>query len=114
MADDPGAADTVAGWYFDEWGKNGERFSLDFVREKVSASINHNKPPLIILVVASEHRRRGVESLLLSALMQDLPANVNKVKVNNIDHSGTGMRQFVENAGAEWVIDQYEMKYRLR
>lgn len=36
---------------------------------------------LMSLVVASEHDCRGVESLLLSALMQDLPANVNKVKI---------------------------------
>lgn len=36
---------------------------------------------LMSLVVASEHRRRCVESLLLNALMQELPANVNKVKI---------------------------------
>ena len=68
---------------------------------------------LMSLVVTAGHRRRGVASLLLNALMVDLPGRVNKVKITNIDHSDTGMKKFIESAGAKWVIDQFEMEYRL-
>ncbi len=31
--------------------------------------------------------------------------------VDPVIHSDPAMRFFVENAGAEWVVDQYEMAY---
>jgi ribosomal protein S18 acetylase RimI-like enzyme len=69
---------------------------------------------IMCLLVEKDHRRRGVASSLLQALMADLqlPPGTDKVKINNIDHVDTGMRALLEKAGAHWVIDQYEMEYR--
>ncbi len=69
---------------------------------------------LMSLVVDKDFRRQGVASALLKALMADLhlPPDVDRVKINNIDHSDLALRAFVENAGAVWVVDQYEMAYR--
>jgi ribosomal protein S18 acetylase RimI-like enzyme len=67
---------------------------------------------IMSLVVDVRHRRRGVASTLLKALMTDLPEGIDVVKVNNIDHSDQAMIAFFKKAGAKWVIDQYEMEYR--
>ena len=67
---------------------------------------------IMSLVVSRDFRRQGVASTLLKALMADLPGGVDKVKINNIDHSDKAMRAFFEKAGADWVIDQFEMEYR--
>jgi ribosomal protein S18 acetylase RimI-like enzyme len=67
---------------------------------------------IMSLVVSKDFRRQGVASALLNELMADLPEAVDKVKINNIDHSDKVMRAFFEKAGAEWVIDQFEMEYR--
>jgi len=68
---------------------------------------------LMSLVVDKHFRRQGVASVLLKTLMADLqlPECTDRVKINNIDHSDLAMRAFIENAGAEWVVDQYEMAY---
>jgi GNAT superfamily N-acetyltransferase len=46
------------------------------------------------LVVRKEFRRQGVASNLLNALMADLPAGVDIVKIDNIDRSDTSMLAF--------------------
>ena len=67
---------------------------------------------IMSLVVNKDYRRQGVASALLNSLMADLPEGVDKVKINNVDHSDKAMRAFFEKAGADWVIDQFEMEYR--
>jgi len=67
---------------------------------------------IMSLVVARDFRHQGVASSLLNALMADLPGNVDKVKISNIDFSDKAMLAFFEKAGAEHVIDQFEMEYR--
>lgn len=68
---------------------------------------------IMCLVVDREFRRQGVASALLAFLMKDLclPDGTDRVKINNIDHSDTAMRALLEKAGAEWLIDQFEMEY---
>lgn len=70
---------------------------------------------IMCLVVEPGYRRRRVASALLNFLMEELrlPDGADRVKINNIDHSDTAMRAFFEKAGADWVIDQYEMEYLL-
>lgn len=69
---------------------------------------------IMCLVVERGFRRQGVATALLENLMKDLhlPEGTDRVKINNIDHSDAAMRAFFEQAGADWVIDQYEMEYR--
>lgn len=71
---------------------------------------------IMCLVVDRDFRRQGVATSLLKALLADLrlPAGNHRVKITNIDHSDTGMRAFFEQAGAKWVIDQFEMEYRFQ
>ncbi|MCW8925600.1 MAG: GNAT family N-acetyltransferase [Xanthomonadales bacterium] len=68
---------------------------------------------IMCLVVDREFRRRGVASSLLKSLMTDrrLPAGTDRVKINNIDHCDHAMRAFFVKAGADFVIDRYEMEY---
>jgi GNAT superfamily N-acetyltransferase len=67
---------------------------------------------LMSLVVIRDFRHQGVASALLKALMADLPESVDKVKIINIDHADKAMLAFFEKAGAQWVIDQFEMEYK--
>jgi GNAT superfamily N-acetyltransferase len=69
---------------------------------------------IMSLVVIKPFRRQGVASSLLKTFMADLPVGVDTVKINNIDKSDKASLAFFENAGAEWVIDQFEMEYRFR
>ena len=66
---------------------------------------------LMSLVVVSDSRRMGVASSLMEALLLCLPEGADKVKVINIDHGDLGMLEFMEKAGAQHVINQFEMKY---
>jgi ribosomal protein S18 acetylase RimI-like enzyme len=70
---------------------------------------------IMCLLVKRDARRQGVASTLLKTLMADLrlPPGTDKVKINNIDHSDTALRAFFEGAGAQWVIDQFEMEFSL-
>ena len=54
LADEPGAAKTVARWYFDEWCKDTGRYSLEFIQKKVSGAINRDQAPLIVLAKESD------------------------------------------------------------
>jgi len=54
LADDPSASDIVAKWYFDEWCRDSGRYSEAEVRKKVSASVNKNKAPLLVLAKDNE------------------------------------------------------------
>lgn len=67
---------------------------------------------IMSLVVNKDFRRRGVASALLETLMADLPDGVDTVKIPNIDSSDKTMLVFFEKAGAERVVDQFEMEYR--
>jgi ribosomal protein S18 acetylase RimI-like enzyme len=69
---------------------------------------------IMCLIVDRGFRRQGVASALLQALMADLwlPEGVDCVKINNLDRSDTATLAFFERAGAQWVIDQYEMECR--
>jgi len=54
LADEPNAAITVAQWYFDEWCKDTGRHRFEFVQEQVSAAINRDQAPLIVLAKESD------------------------------------------------------------
>ncbi len=64
------------------------------------------------LVVFKDFRRQGVASSLMQSLVAELPAQVDVVKIVNVDRSDKAMLSFCEKAGPQELIDQYEMKYR--
>ena len=66
---------------------------------------------IMSLVVRKDFRRQGVASSLVKALMADLPAGVDIVKIDNIDRSDKSMLAFFEKTGARLLIDQFEMEY---
>jgi ribosomal protein S18 acetylase RimI-like enzyme len=68
---------------------------------------------LMCLVVKKDFRRKGVASSLLSSLMESLPGDTDRVKINNIDRSDAALLAFVKQSGASHVIDQFEMEYKL-
>lgn len=49
LADEPSAAGTVAQWYFDQWCKETGRATLEAVQQNVSAAINRDAAPVIVL-----------------------------------------------------------------
>ena len=64
------------------------------------------------LVVLKGFRRQGIASSLMKALVADLPAGVDIVKIVNVDRSDKVMLSFCESAGPPELIDQYEMEYK--
>ena len=65
---------------------------------------------IMTLVVKRDWRRKGVASHLLAHLLSVLPDGISMVKLQNVDHSDTVMRKFLEKAGFELVFKQYEME----
>jgi GNAT superfamily N-acetyltransferase len=49
LADNPSAIDTVASWYFNEWCQDNGSYNKEEVAEKVSASINRDTAPILII-----------------------------------------------------------------
>jgi GNAT superfamily N-acetyltransferase len=49
LADEPSAAETVASWYFEQWCRATGRYTKEQVLAKVSAAINRNHAPMLIL-----------------------------------------------------------------
>ena len=49
LADNQGAIDTVARWYFDEWGSETPGASLERIRAEVSRYVSRSGPPLIVV-----------------------------------------------------------------
>ncbi|MBU0914708.1 MAG: GNAT family N-acetyltransferase [Gammaproteobacteria bacterium] len=49
LADEPSAAETVASWYFEQWCRATGRYTKEQVLTKVSAAINRNNAPMLIL-----------------------------------------------------------------
>lgn len=68
---------------------------------------------IMCLVVKKGFRRKGVASSLLRNLMESLPGDTDKVKINNIDRTDKATLALLERAGANHVIDQFEMEYRI-
>jgi ribosomal protein S18 acetylase RimI-like enzyme len=64
---------------------------------------------IMTLVVEQSHRRQGVGSGLIHALVEALPDEVESTKILNVDASDTGMARFLERLGFQPLIDQYEM-----
>lgn len=66
---------------------------------------------IMSLVVNKDFRRQGAASSLVKALMANLPAGVDIVIIDNIDRCDKSMLAFFEKAGAQLLIDQFEMEY---
>ncbi|MGI2127934.1 hypothetical protein [Shewanella oncorhynchi] len=49
LADNPSAIDMVASWYFNEWCQDNGSYTKEEVVEKVSASINRDTAPILII-----------------------------------------------------------------
>jgi ribosomal protein S18 acetylase RimI-like enzyme len=61
---------------------------------------------LMQLAVALCHRRKGLGSMILSTLEQEVSE---RLKINNIDETLTNARAFYEASGYKLVLGQYEM-----
>lgn len=51
LADRPDAVSMIAQWYFDEWGHLRPGATIERVLDKVRASLNRDRIPLIVLAV---------------------------------------------------------------
>lgn len=51
LADRPDAASTVAGWYFNEWGRKRPGNTPKRIGAKIQGSLNRDRVPLIVLAV---------------------------------------------------------------
>jgi ribosomal protein S18 acetylase RimI-like enzyme len=70
-------------------------------------------PPLnwiMILVVKRDYRRKGVASHLLAHAFKYLPPRNTRVKLLNVEHSDTKMIKFLQKAGFQPFVQQYEME----
>lgn len=65
---------------------------------------------IMILAVRRDCRKRGVATQLLAHSLKCLPPENTKVQLLNVDHSDTGMREFLDRIGFELVGQQYEME----
>jgi len=61
------------------------------------------------LVVSRSHRRRGIGSALLGELARNVPAEVESLKVLNVDAGDLATLRLLDAAGATSYVDQYEM-----
>jgi len=68
---------------------------------------------IMSLVVKQSFRRRGVGTRLLEHFAKEIVPGLKQVKLLNVDHSDTGMREFLETIGFQSSVRQYEMKRAL-
>lgn len=68
---------------------------------------------IMCLLVRREYRRKGIAGGLLQHFIRSLPSDVSFVKLINVDHGDEAMRAFLEKAGFEFQISQYEMECSL-
>src|SRR5262245_1543683 len=64
------------------------------------------------LAVAKGHRRKGVGSMILTTLQQQVPLD-EPLKVNNIDYQLTNALTFYQACGFKLALSQYEMLKKL-
>jgi ribosomal protein S18 acetylase RimI-like enzyme len=64
---------------------------------------------IMTLLVRRTHRRRGIGTALVRALVERLPEGLSEIKLQNVDRSDGGMLTFLERLGFDNWIDQYEM-----
>lgn len=50
LADDVSVIDTISKWYYEQWCQDSDRYSMDEIIAKVSASVNRDKLPMILLL----------------------------------------------------------------
>ncbi|UCG53358.1 MAG: GNAT family N-acetyltransferase [Candidatus Latescibacterota bacterium] len=68
---------------------------------------------VMTLVVKRGLRRRGIASGLLMRLVNELDPCVESIRLNNVEHSDTGMRTLLEKLGFDMFVSQYEMEFDL-
>ena len=64
---------------------------------------------LLTILVAREHRRRGIGRALLGYLATTLPHSAARLAALNVDGDDTGMQAFFQSLGFAHLVDQYEM-----
>lgn len=64
---------------------------------------------ILTIVVEPSYRRQGVGRALMQGLVESLPEGVEAVRLQNVDGEDSGMASFLERAGFEPLVDQYEM-----
>jgi ribosomal protein S18 acetylase RimI-like enzyme len=84
-------------------------FSAYFENKCIGYGIVSPKTGSVLqLAVARDHRRKGIGSLILTALQSKVTEG-KPLKMNNIDHSLKGMLAFCRAKGFQWVLNQHEM-----
>lgn len=68
---------------------------------------------IMAVLVKRAHRRKGVGTALLGALMGMLPPDGRPVRVNNVDPSDEGTRALLRKMGFRKFTAQYEMEFPL-
>ncbi|MEJ2759214.1 MAG: GNAT family N-acetyltransferase, partial [Anaerolineales bacterium] len=87
-----------------------------FKDEKLVGVLAHHPAStwLLSLAVDPAVRRQKVGTALLAALQAQLGEKYHTIKVVNADHSDNGMLRFLEQAGFEFLLNQYEMKLAIK
>jgi ribosomal protein S18 acetylase RimI-like enzyme len=67
---------------------------------------------ILNMAVHKEHRRKKIGTMLLAHLKEQIGAS-SSPEIINIEHSDTGMLEFLKAIGSEFVINQFEMKLDL-
>jgi len=68
---------------------------------------------IMSLIVQRSHRRRGIATALLNHLLDNLPGDVNTVKLTNVQKTDHQMITALTHMGFTHWIDQYEMSLPL-
>lgn len=68
---------------------------------------------IMSLVVKKEYRRQGIASALLAYFLKLLDRDITTIKLNNVDHSDSGMLSFLDKMGFTEYTRQYEMELEL-
>ncbi|MFT4924152.1 MAG: putative N-acetyltransferase YhbS [Phenylobacterium sp.] len=62
LADEPGAINTIAQWYYDEWSGDPPEYNINQIKDMLKLSCNHDKVPLT-LVAKEGDKLVGVAAL---------------------------------------------------
>jgi ribosomal protein S18 acetylase RimI-like enzyme len=68
---------------------------------------------IMCLVVDKPYRQKSIATALLQQLKNQLEGKITVIKMLNVDHTDSGMFQFLQRFGFKLYVKQFEMKLTL-